>query len=561
VSNPPAPGPVRERSAPNAATATAGTVPTESPAAAPPPAAGASAPPGTPPQHRPAKDASASRAAEAPVVAKPTETLRVDLERLDQLMNLGGELVINKARLFQIRGRLDTVFDQGNVGWLIDDVSRRIERLQADVEALSRSGRQDHALSGLSSGLGLLARDFTSVRTLADRVRACRPVMNDFSEALHSLGRVSDGIQRRIMETRMVAIGPLFQRFRRVVRDISKSTGKNIELVLHGEGTELDKRMIDELGDPLTHMIRNSVDHGIEPPEERLRQGKPAVAHVTLDAYHRGRHICIEVRDDGRGVNIEAVRRKILEKQLASPADVERTSDKDVVQYIFRPGFSTAEKVTDLSGRGMGMDIVISKLDALNGTVEVDSVTGVGTTVTIRLPLTLAIIQAILARVGEGVYAIPLESVAEIISVQPDAVQNITRRYVTRVRDRIIRIVFFEDVFSTDLPGMGARSSRERALTLVILSMQNDQVGLVVDGLIGQEEVVIKSISDNFRNVPGISGASIMGDGSVSLILDVASMFGMLAERGARRQDGSGVDGIGRPGSAGGVEVEVALAG
>lgn len=467
----------------------------------------------------------------APPTAKPVETLRVDLERLDQLMNLGGELVINRARLYQIRSRFDHLFEQGNVHYLIEEATDRINRLQQQVGHPSLAGGDSHVVADLASHVAVLAQDFASIRELVEQVHTCRPVMNDFAEALHSLSLVSDGIQRRIMETRRVAIGPLFQRYRRVVRDISKSTGKHVELVLHGESTELDKRMIDELGDPLTHMIRNSVDHGIESPEDRVRAGKPRAATVALNAYHRGRHICIEVKDDGRGVNIESVKRKILEKQLATPADLERMSEKELVQYIFKPGFSTAEKVTDLSGRGMGMDIVITKLDALNGTVDVESVTGVGTTVTIRLPLTLAIITAILARVGDGVCAIPLDSVAEIITVSRDSIQQVARRRVIRVRDRVIRVAFFEDIFSANAPGLQTRSKSDSHFTLVILSLQNEQIGLVVDDLIGQEDVVIKSIADNFRNIPGISGASIMGDGSVSLIMDVPSIFEMLAGR------------------------------
>lgn len=419
---------------------------------------------------------------------KAVETIRVDLERLDQLMNLGGELVISKARLFQIRSRLEAMCGQGNAHYLIDGIAERIQRLQVDIGRKSPSGAADQLPTDFAGHVVALAQDFASVRALIEQVHACRPIMNDFSEALHGLGRVSDGIQKRIMETRMVAVGPLFQRFRRVVRDLSKATGKEVELVLHGEATELDKRMIDELGDPLTHMIRNCVDHGIETPEQRRQSGKPPVACVTLDAYHRGRHICIVVQDDGKGVNLDAVKRKIIEKQLATALDVERMTDKELVQFIFKPGFSTAEKVTDLSGRGMGMDIVLNKLDMLNGTVDVDSVHGVGTTVTIRLPLTMAIIQAILVRIGDGVYAIPLESVAEIISLAQHAVQYVARRRVTRVRDRVIRVAFFEEVFSGTGPELRTRSKCDPQMTLLILSAQNEQIGLAVDAMIGQEE-------------------------------------------------------------------------
>lgn len=470
----------------------------------------------------------AAEVAKAP--PKVGETIRVDLERLDQLMNLGGELVINKARLVQIQSRFHPLFDSQNLGYLVEDMSERLSKLEEGIGALSETAESRY-VSELSSATHSLAHDFGAIRGLLAQIHECRPAMNDFSEALHSLNRVSEGIQKRIMETRMVSIGPLFQRFRRVVRDISKATGKNVELVLHGEATELDKRMIDELGDPLTHMIRNSVDHGIEMPDVRVAAGKPAMARVTLNAYHRGRHICIEVKDDGRGVNIEAVRKKILEKQLASATEVERMSEKELVQYIFKPGFSTAEQVTDLSGRGMGMDIVMGKLDAINGTVDVESETGVGCTVTIKLPLTLAIITAIIARIGKSVYAIPLETVAEIITVPQSSIQFIQRRRVVRVRDRVIPVALFEQIFRCGDEALFTKTRKDANITLVILSIQNEKIGLVVDELIGQEDVVIKSISDNYRNVAGITGASIMGDGSVSLILDVASMMSMLTGR------------------------------
>ena len=502
-------------------------------------APGATTPPTAPttkPTSTPVAKSAASSAGEAAKSAAPKvgETLRVDLERLDQLMNLGGELVINKARFMQIQGQLDPLFSGQNVGYLVDDVSDRIRKLGDEMAKLSPVVSDRRAVAEVSDALLHLTHDFETIRGIVQRVQSARGVMNDFGEALHSLNRISEGIQKRIMETRMVSIGPLFQRFRRVVRDIAKQTGKDVELVLHGEATELDKRMIDELGDPLTHMIRNSVDHGIESPEVREKAGKPRVAQVTLDAYHRGRHICIEVRDDGKGVNIEAVKRKIVEKELATQAQVDQMPDKEVIQYIFRPGFSTAEKVTDLSGRGMGMDIVMNKLESINGTVEVDSVPGKGTRVTIKLPLTLAIITSLVARIGKGVYAIPLEMVGEIITVSKKEIQSISKRRVVRVRDRVIPVAMFEQIFASQAPELQTATRDNNDLTLVILSFQHESIGLVVDEMIGQEDVVIKNLAANFRNVSGIAGASIMGDGSVSLILDVATMMAMFTERAAR---------------------------
>ncbi len=476
--------------------------------------------------------------------AKVGETIRVDLERLDQLMNLGGELVINKARMAQIHSRFNPLFQGQNVNYLVDDISNRVEHLGEGIKGLSASGNDQKRIGELSDSIMHLSHDFEIVKGLVNRVHAGRGVMNDFSEALHSLNTVSEGIQKRIMETRMVSVGPLFQRFRRVVRDISRATGKNVELVLHGETTEMDKRMIDELGDPLTHMIRNSVDHGIESPEDRVQAGKPETAQVTLEAYHRGRHICIEVRDDGRGINVEAVRAKIIERELATEAEVERMSEKEIIQYVLKPGFSTAQVVTDLSGRGMGMDIVVNKLDSINGTVELDSVVGEGATVTIKLPLTLAIITALISRIGKFVYAIPLDSVAEIITVPQSSFQYIQKRRVVRVRERVIPVALFEQVFNTEADDLKTAARDDPNVTLVIVESQDETIGLAVDEMIGQEDVVIKSLADNFRNVDGIAGASIMGDGAVALILDVASMMGMFTTRGGSEPTPSEHDAI-----------------
>ncbi|MFQ5425221.1 MAG: Hpt domain-containing protein [Phycisphaerae bacterium] len=496
--------------------------------AKPPVAETAPATPAGRPTAAPAKRAPGRR---PPAVPKVGETLRVDLERLDQLMNLGGELVISKARFVQIQGQFDPLFSGQNVGYLVDDMAERIATLNNKISELHPASGSHRLIEELADTTLALSHDFSTVKNIMGRVHDARTAMNDFGEALHGLNRISEGIQKRIMETRMVSVGPLFQRFRRVVRDISKSTGKEVELVLHGEATELDKRMIDELGDPLTHMVRNSVDHGVELPEERLAAGKPRASQVTLDAYHRGRHICIEVRDDGRGVDVEAVKKKIIEQELATPAQVELMTEKEIVQYVFKPGFSTAKVVTDLSGRGMGMDIVLNKLEKINGTVEIESKTGEGTVVTIKLPLTLAIITSLVARIGQGVYAIPLEMVGEIINVPRKIIQNIQRKAVIRVRERVIPVALFEQVFDASLPELQTATRNSDDITLLILHNQDEAMGLVVDEMIGQEDVVIKSLATNFRNVAGIAGASIMGDGSVSLILDVAAIMGMFVER------------------------------
>lgn len=474
---------------------------------------------------------------DAPAAAKVGETIRVDLERLDQLMNLGGELVISKARFVQIHNRLAPVLTGKNAGYLLDDVEGRMESLKACVLRLGELNTDGKLLADMRDAMLHLTRDCESIRVMVEQVHSSRGALNDFGEALHSLSRISEGLQKRIMETRMVSIGPLLNRFRRVVRDIAKSTGKDVALELRGENTELDKRMIDELGDPLTHMVRNSVDHGLESPEDRVRAGKPPTGNVLLNAYHRGRFICIEVRDDGRGINVEAIRRKIVERELATPQQAEALGDRELIQYIFHPGFSTAAKVTDLSGRGMGMDIVKTKIEGLNGTIEVDSTPGQGACVTIKLPLTLAIITALLSRIGNGTYAIPLESVAEIITVPRNEIQSVQQRRMIRVRDRVIPMALFEEVFDAGPKGLHTKSGGGDELTLVIIEFKDERLGLVVDDLIGQEEVVIKSLATNYRNITGISGASIMGDGSVALILDVSTMMQMFGAKGANSGD------------------------
>ena len=449
-------------------------------------------------------------------------------------MNLGGELVITRARFTQIHSRFREVFEGKNLAYLVDDMTERVSRLGQHIEELGTGERRTKSVEELRTHLLHLTQSFRTVRSLVEQVHDARTSMYDFDEALHELNRVSDGLQKGIMGTRMVPIGPLFNRFRRVIRDIAKSSGKQVNLVLRGDTTELDKRMIDELGDPLTHMVRNSVDHGIETPDIRTAAGKDPTGTVILEARHRGNSIWIEVKDDGAGINLERVKAKIIEKELASPTQVEAMSDRELMQYILQPGFSTAEVVTDLSGRGMGMDIVVNKIEKLSGIIELDSTPGQGTHVTIKLPLTLAILTSMVARIGKGIYAIPLEAVAEIITVRRSEIQWIQRRQVVRVRDRVVPLAFFEDIFDTTQPDLQTEGRNREDLTLLIVGLETEKIGLVVDGLLGQEDVVIKSIAENYRNVRGIAGASIRGDGTISLILDVTALL-ELAEKAASR--------------------------
>jgi two-component system chemotaxis sensor kinase CheA len=375
-----------------------------------------------------------------------------------------------------------------------------------------------------------LQQDMEEIRRDLDALAAVRGTVNDLFETIHLLDRVSDGIQQSVMDTRMLPIGPLFQRFKRVIRDISRSNGKNIRLDINGEKTELDKRMIDELGDPLIHMVRNSADHGIESPEVRLAAGKPEQGTVSLDAFHRGNSIYIRVCDDGKGLDSERIKAKALERGLISQVEAERMTKQQIFQLIWEPGLSTAEKVTEVSGRGMGMDIVKSKIELLNGTVELDSEMGKGTTVTIKLPLTLAILPSLMVSIDGDIFAMPLESVVEIINVSPKDISTIHRQPTARVRGRVVSMVELCEVFSWHQGG--ARSQNENAAdnpasTLVIINENGSELGLAVDHVIGEQDIVIKSMAENYRNVQGVAGASILGDGRVSLILDLVALIDM----------------------------------
>ena len=466
----------------------------------------------------PEKAASPRKPAGAPKSPVVQETIRVDVDRLDQLMNLGGELIINRSQFSQIERTLKDVFTGKDHSVAADDVAHRLQNLADEVRELN----EKH--NGIGKTIGdlveAICQGYEPVRQSIACLKDQRPTMHSLSEAVNTLGRVSDTMQKQIMGTRMVPVGPLFTRFKRVIRDIAKNLNKKIDYQIEGEHTELDKKMIDELGDPLTHMIRNSVDHGIETPDERTKAGKNPTGTVKIEAYHQGNSICIRLSDDGKGIDVEAIRKKIVEKNVVSESQASQLTEKELVQYVFHPGMSTAKTVSDVSGRGMGMDIVISKITNLNGTVEVDSVAGQGTTVTIKLPLTLAIITSLLSRIGGEVYAIPLEAVAEIVTVNQAHTNSVQGKKVVTVRGRVIPIFMLEQLLDMESIDVKTRTQDNEEWTLVILGTDTSRMALVVDELLGQEDIVIKSLADNFENIPGFVGATIMGDGRVALILD-----------------------------------------
>ncbi len=463
--------------------------------------------------------------------SRPTETVRVDIERLDELMDLAGQLVINKAQFSQIGEKLKTTLSGKQSAQALHRALRELDKL---------SDTSDHRIDG-SHGqepsqhlLAQARRIRNELEAVHNEVRAtdqARNSVKDLLETIHQFDRVSNGIQQAVMDTRMVPIGPLFNRFNRVVRDIAREKNKDIRLDIHGEKTELDKRMIDELSDPLIHMVRNSADHGIESPEDREAAGKPRRGTVTLEAFHRGNSIVIRVSDDGKGLDTDRIIRKCLEKGILTEADAEKMTPPQIHQMIWSPGMSTAEKITGVSGRGMGMDIVKSKIEGLNGNVDIESAPGRGTTMTIKLPVTLAILPSLMVDIRGDVFAMPMEAVTEIVSVSQNSLNTVHGKQMATVRGRVISLVTLGDTLSFHGGGRGAEETATQDTTLVIVGETGQEVGLTVDHVLGEEDVVIKSIAENYKNVPGIAGASVLGNGRVSLILDVQALIEMVANK------------------------------
>lgn len=338
-------------------------------------------------------------------------------------------------------------------------------------------------------------------------------------ERVAQLERNTREIQERVMGIRMLSIGNTFSRFPRLVRDLSGKAGKKIQLLLSGEETELDKTVIESIGDPLTHLVRNSADHGLEPPDERIDAGKPEQGTIRMNAFHEGGSICITVEDDGRGLNRDKILAKAVKQGLVTEG--EKLSDDQINGLIFRPGFSTADMITDVSGRGVGMDVVKKNIEALGGTVSIKTTAGKGTTFTLKLPLTLAIIEGMTVRVGRESYIIPLVSILESIQPTATSVNTITEKgAVVEVRGSYHPIVRLSEVFS-----IKADCNDPTKAILVMLETEQERVAVMVDELLGQQQVVIKSLENNFRKVAGIAGATILGDGTVSFILDVRGLI------------------------------------
>jgi two-component system chemotaxis sensor kinase CheA len=408
-----------------------------------------------------AKNASkGSNAKAAQRAGTTTETIRVPVDRLDSLMDLVGELVLSRNRLLQL------LTDAGTSG--------------PEVELLGE-------VRGATAQL-------------------------DF---------VTTELQTAVMQTRMVQIGRVFARFPRLVRDLAGDFGKKIDLVMEGEETELDKSLTEEIADPLIHLIRNAVDHGVEDPATREAKGKPARGTVRLAAAHEGDHILIMIEDDGAGINAEKVKAKGVEKGLITPQEAADMSEAEAFQLIFRPGFSTAQTVSQVSGRGVGMDVVKTNLARLNGSVTISSELGVGTQFTLKLPLTLAIIQSLLVRVGDETFGVPLHAVDEVVGLEPGQQSTIRGREVLRHRDEVLPLVRIGDALN--VRDYVRPDVQEYA---VVVEVAHQRVGLVVDQLVGQKEIVIKPLGDFLKKPPSIAGSAILGDGRVVMVIDLGQLLG-----------------------------------
>ena len=409
------------------------------------------------PAEKPAAPAPAEKTAQPAAPAKKdtakksSQTVRVDIGRLDKLMNLVGELVISRAR---------------------------IERLVQEAR------------------------------------------LRQFDDTLSQLGRISGDIQELVTKLRMVPVSFTFDRFPRLIRDLCKTLNKNVELVLEGEDTELDRTVIDEIGDPMVHLIRNSMDHGIEHPEERKALGKPEKGTLKIAAYQEGSGVVIEVSDDGSGIDPDKVRKKAIEKGLLTEDRASVMSDEEAQQLVLLPGFSMAKQVTDLSGRGVGMDAVKTKVEALGGQFDLVSKKNEGTHVYIRLPLTLAIVLSLLIKVGDETYAISLENVEETIMVRKEDIKTVHGEPTTLLRGEVLSLNILGDILGTE------NLERDRdEYPVVVVKIGRNKIGFIVSELIGQQEIVIKSLGRFLAKIDGITGGTILGDGNVALILDVASFY------------------------------------
>jgi len=452
--------------------------------------------------------------------------LRVDSKRIDVLLNLVSEAVINKGSFNQISSQFAEVQNEVQTGGVVYR-----ERLRELFSAIGEGFEKVRAGQPVKEVRRELLAEFGTLAEVLDPIEGkLKSAVARFRNTAQNLGRITTELHERVLQIRMVPIAQIFSRFPRLVRDLSRSLNKQVQLVIEGEDTELDKSVIEDLLDPLIHCVRNSIDHGIESTERRVAVGKPPEGRVLLRAKNEGNLIVIEIADDGAGIDLEAVHRRAVERGLIHPTKT--LSEIEAFSLIFEAGFSTARRVTDISGRGVGLDVVKRQIDKLNGMVTVWSQHGVGTRLTIRLPLTLAIIQGLLIRVGPEVYAIPIASVVESHRIKTSQIKLLDNFEVIEVRNDVISLMRLNRIFKVQTEEQNDISF------VVIVGSADKKIGLMVDSLIGEEDVVIKPLKDRYSASPGVAGATILGDGRVALILDVSKLLelGQRREREERRR-------------------------
>ena len=457
---------------------------------------------------------------EAAAHAQQGSILRVDSRRIDNLLNLVSEAVINKASFNQLA--MQNAAELSRFQSIEAEYKERLhnlfDKLPDYMEQIKEGVSSVDIRKSILKEYGTLSNIFDEYESEA------KNISGKFRSYTQNLGTIAGDLQEGVMKIRMVPINQIFSRFPRVVRDLQRDLNKKIDLVIEGEDTELDKSVVEDLLDPIMHCIRNSVDHGIEAPEARTAAGKPETGTILLKASNEGNQIVIEIKDDGAGIDVEKVRRKAVDRGLIHPDKA--VTEQDAFNLIMQPGFSTADKISNISGRGVGLDVVKTMINNLKGTISINSEKGKGTSFIIKLPLTLAIIQGLLVRVGKEVYSIPIANVIESQCINISEINHIDNYEIMNVRNEVISVLRLSRLFG--IP----ETVKSDECYIVIVGTQEKKIGVMVDALIGEEDVVIKPLKDQFTNSPGIAGASILGDGSVSLIIDV----GQLLELGVKQE-------------------------
>ena len=447
--------------------------------------------------------------------------LRVESDRIDDMMNQVGELVTNKSSYEQYDDDLTSYTKIIEYGindirkYYKDSVIQILRKLEYYVNKKEIKDLRNSYLDGFNSKLIDMVKMEEDLKETLDK----------FRNSYQLLTRVTNDLQETVMKIRMLPIAQTFNRFPRLIRDLSRDLGKEVKLEMSGEETELDKSVIEVLVDPLIHIVRNAMDHGIEMPEEREKAGKPRVGTISLNASHNGNLIVIKISDDGKGMSPQKIFENAVKKGLVS-ADAKLT-EKQMLEYIFAPGFSTATKVTNLSGRGVGMDVVKKSLDKINGTVGIETELGKGSTFFLRIPLTVAIIQALIVDAEKEYYAIPINSISETLKIGIEDIQNLEGTEVIKIREDVINVLSVKELFK--LPTR--YESHIKSYYAVILASEDKKVALLVNNLIGEQDIVIKTLKDKVTRVEGISGATILGDGTVSFILDIQTIVGLGTKR------------------------------